>query len=180
MIATITNTDYFLFAHSETKKSVPLGIKGYWIRFLSSVRSLFLFNNTSEAIYKASFMERLMNMAIFKIQHDFTAINLELKAILNEIVNNKISVDQPKEAYETMQKVISLLTKADNLFSNTSINYFGNETLKFELESSLRTSYKIEVKLKRIIIESKKETKQKDPLFELLASQSKDYLLRAI
>lgn len=173
-----TTPDYFLFAHRETKKSVPLGIKEYWIRFLNSVRSIFLLNGTTETIYKISFLERILDRLVLKIQNDFTTVDLELQAIHAKLMNEEITIENPKEDLEIIQKVITLLTKSNELF--ITISYFDNETLKAAVESSLHTSYLIEGELRVLSIKKRKEKREKDLLFSELASQPKELLLRAI
>lgn len=175
MLATV---DYISFAHNEAKKSVPLGLKELWIRGLNTARSLFISKKTVKPNTRKNFIERLLNKLLSDISNDFVSINLEFQAIHDKLINGELVIENPKDDFHTVQKIIKLLTRADNLF--IEIDYFGNETLKTELKSALHTTYLIEVELKALMYKNKRSDYTKDELFLALSVKSKQTLAKTI
>lgn len=174
----LTTIDYISFAHNETQRSVPAGLKEFWIRGLSFARTVFTSKKTAQSIAVENFVERILNKLLSRISNDFVSINLEFQAIHDKLINGELVIENPREDFETIKKIIKLLTRADNFFME--IDYFGNETLKEELKSSLHTTYLIEVELKGLVYKDKKSSRIKDEMFSLLASKSKQSLSRAV
>lgn len=157
----ITTIDYISFAHSETQKSVPDRLKEFLIRGLSIIR--YAFKSPKATNTKLNLIDRFLNNLISKISNNFITINLEFQAIHEKLIKGELIIEKPKEDFEIINKIIKMLTRADNFF--TEIDYFGNETLKTELKNSLHTSYLIEVELKALVYKDKKIDRNKDEMF---------------
>lgn len=170
--------DYISFAHSETLKSVPYGLKEFWIRGLSVMRSVFKSKTITETNSKENFIERILDKLLSRISNDFVSINLELQAINDKLIKGELVIDNPREDFEVIKKTIKLLTRADNFF--IEIDYFGNETLEGELKNALHTTYLIEVELKALVYKDIKIDRKKDEMFSMLATKSKQSLSRAL
>lgn len=196
--------DYIAFTHNNAQRSVPGGAsvsggtREIWVKMLGFVISWFFSKNrkavktkeveitavkpneaeSTEVKIKEGFVIRILNKLIAGILGSFISINLELQGIHSKLINGEIVVDNPTEDYEMINKIIKLLTRADELFEK--VNYFDNETLKSELKSSLHTSYLIETEIKDFVFANKKTKRIKDDLFVLLSAKSKISLSRAV
>lgn len=169
--------DYISFAHNETQKSVPDGLKELSIRGLSALHNFFISKNATESsVSKGNFIERILSKFFTRISNDFVTINLEMQAIHDKLINGELKIENPEKDFETIKKIIKLLTRADNFFME--INYFGNENLKAELKSSLHTTYLIEVEFKELVYKGKRNERKKDELFSAFAAKSKQSLSR--
>lgn len=160
----LLHTDYFGIAHSETRNSVPSGIRAFFL-------SLFGRNRKSLGQY---LIERISN----RILKNFGALSLELEGIHVKLLNGELSTENVDEDYRTLNKIIKLLTYADELFNE--VNYFDNQLLEREIKNALNTSYLIEVELKDLVFKNKKNIFLKDEMFHALANKSKDSLVRSI
>ncbi len=166
--------NYIAYAHGETKRSVPEGLKALWVKALSGAHELF----TTKSESKPSFIERVLNRLIDRLIRDFVSINLEVQAINEKMEEGTLTIVNPDADYETVKKIINLLRKANNTFER--VNYFDNQNLEQEITSSLNNLYLIEVKLKNMVFANRKSEPKKDSLFELLALKSNESLSRAL
>lgn len=160
----LLHIDYFEIAHGETKNSVPGSIKTFFY-------SLFGKNRKGIVHYLLDFLIKKISA---RLLNDFGALSLELEGIHTKLLNGELAIDSLGDAYKTTQKIIALLTSADELFSE--IDYFDNELLKKELKNALNTCYLIEVELKELVFKDKKKSPPNDDLFQALAQKSKDSL----
>lgn len=172
--------NYIAYAHGETKRSVPEGLKALWVKALSGAHELFATKSVSKSVTvsKPSFIERVLNSLIDRLIRDFVSINLEVQAINEKMEEGTLIIANPDADYETVKKIINLLRKANNTFER--INYFDNQNLEQEIISSLNNLYLIEVKLKNMVFANRKSEPKKDSLFELLALKSNESLSRAL
>lgn len=165
VMATALYTDYFTFAHNETRNSVPNGVRTHLLNFLSK--------------YKKGLIHYLRDLLIQKVSNDFVTLNLEFEGIYAKILNETISFENVESDYNTMKKIVTLLTQADEIFSE--INYLENQQLEKEIKNTLHTSYLIEVELKSLVFKRKpRQEVQKDDLFELVSLKSKESILESL
>jgi hypothetical protein len=160
----ILYTDYFSIAHNETRSSVPSGIRAIFL-------SLFGRN-------RKNFGQYLIERISTRLLKDFGALSLELEGIHVKLLNGELSAESVNDDFKTLNKIIKLLTKADELFNE--VDYFDSVLLKREVKNTLNTSYLIEVELKDLVFKHKKNPFLKDEMFHALASKSKDSIVRSI